>query len=167
MFFKKWREKRRKEEEESFESILRKHELIFSSARIDNLDKHVYDLSAAVRRLERICAHYIPGQITGVTEFSDVDGLNRRIYDLLVYKNGNEYRVKGLYVKDPHFTQGDSDTTIYVKSKATGDKYAIDLSSGSAVKIFTGDAASDDDSGILDYETYCKECRKKMIKEEL
>lgn len=162
MFFKKWREKKLKEEEERFESILEKHR--FRMYEIENLRKDVCKLSCAVRELKRICAHYVPGQITGVTKFNDIDGpgrWDRQIYDLFVYKDGKEYRIKGLYVKDPYFTQGDGDSTVYVKSKATGDKYAINLCNCSAVKIFTGDAASDDDSDILDYETYCKECRKK------
>ena len=170
MFFKKQREKMRKDEEERFESILEKHNLIFSASRFDSLDKKVSDLSAAVRKIERIYANYIPGQITGVTKFNYIDWSgrwDRQIYDLFVYKDGEEYRIKGLYVKDPYFTQGDGDSTVYVESKVTGDKYAINLCNCSAVKILTGDATSDDNPDILDYETYCKECRKKMIKEEL
>ena len=159
MFFKKWREKRRKEEEERFESILEKHKIC--SYEIENLRKDVSELSSAVYKLERICAHYIPGQITGMAGFNTNLNIWPGTYcDLLVYKNGKEYRIKGLDVEDPYFTQGDVDSTVYVESKATHQKYAVDLLNCTFVKVSDGSAAACEASTTVDHKTLCEKHRK-------
>lgn len=104
---------------------------------LKSLQESIETVSEQNRKLQRILKNYIPGKVTGYSEFH-CEFFRFKGFKTYVYKNGEEYIFDGLYIKNPIFSQGEKENIVLANDGKTGAQFVLDIVQKTVIQVKEG-----------------------------